>query len=142
MLGYSYIDLSAPEQDARRLALDSLGHYTILSQLAILILASSYQFLFCPWRPRVQSAFLRKLEWRLMTPLSWSSRESKSLADWGVMWGWFGWMFWLVVREAGNGAYNICLTQLSKAKEEEKVTNYRPVYYKHTKARKLIRRTQ
>lgn len=107
MLGYGYKDLSAPERDARRHALDSLGHYTILSQLVILILASSYQFLFCPWRPRIQSAFLRKLEWQLMTPLSWSSRESESLADWGVMLGWFGWMFWLAVREAGDGTYNI-----------------------------------
>lgn len=47
-------------------------------------------------------------------------------------------MFWLVVREAGDGAYNI---YVSIAKEE-KITNYHPVYYKHIKARKLIQRTQ
>lgn len=113
MLGYAYRDLSASERDARRHALDSVGHYTVLSQLVILILTSIYRFFFCPWQPRIQSAFLRRLEWRLMTPLSWSSPESKSLADWGLMWGWFGWIVWLVVREAGDGMYHIYVSRVS-----------------------------
>lgn len=134
MLGYAYRDLSAPERDVRRHALDSVGQYIVLSQLIILILAASYRFAFCPWRPRVQSAFLRRLEWRLMTPFSWASRESKSLADWGAMWGWFGWIVWLVLREAGDGMYCICVSSVSFScspmAKKNKGRKYTPTYFK------------
>lgn len=106
MLSYIYKDLFTSEKDARRQSLDAVGHNTVQLQLAIMVLAYMYYFLLCLRRPRVRSRFIRKLEWRLMKPLSWDSPESKSLADWVVGGGWMGWMIWLVVRKAGNGMYH------------------------------------
>lgn len=100
MLGYTYKDLSIPEKYVRRQSLDAVGRNTILSQLAILVLA----YIYVRWRP-VQSVLLRKLEWWLMSPVSWNSPENKSPADWIVGSWWIGWMVWLAVRGVGDGMY-------------------------------------